>query len=198
MKLRKFDDFKRIYENNPALMSQPGDDELMMSTQTETKPFVREIPETKPERPIRREREKDPDKIEKPVVDPERKAYSEEMESDESDIDLMMSQLSIDLGSELRNNVIEYKTPNNIYKIEFFSDPMCFSINGKTMKFLTTAEEVKDYIETEEEQGGPAQAQSPIRPGQRFGAQSQRLPSGAQSQMANERKHNHSYKNRYR
>lgn len=202
MKLRKFDDFKRIYENNPGLMMGP-DSTAQLPTSSPSpvkepdkikeKPPVREVPPP-PKRQI------DPDRIEQPSKDPQRKAgYSEEEEeSDMSEIDAMVEELAGKLGAELVDNIIHYQGPSGAtYDIEFQSDPMCFAVNKKTLKFLTTVEEVIEYIDSEEEQAGPAQAQPTKRPGQRFGAQSQKLPTGP-AQAANERKHNHSYKNRYR
>ena len=202
MKLRKFDDFKKIYENNPGLMMGPGQPGELATSGTgapvpenppvREKPPVREI-QPPPKRKI------EPDRIEQPSKDPQRKAYhEEEEEGHESEIHNKLQSLAEELGAEITNNVIDYKSSSGkSYKIEFFSEPMCFNINGQTMQFLTTAEEVVDYLETEE-QAGPSQVQSPNRPGQRFTAQSQKLPTGVSAQMANERKHNHSYKNRYR
>jgi hypothetical protein len=149
MKLRKFNDFKRIYENNPGLMTEPGEPgELEMSGTTE-QPQI-----SPPIIPVRREREQpkrkvEPDKIEQPSKDPKRKAQSpyEEEEMGGSQIDTMLQNVVDglqDKGAIMKGNVIEVEGN----KIDFISELMCFSINDKPMKNLTTAEQVIDFIQS--------------------------------------------------
>lgn len=193
MKLRKFNDFKKIYENNPGLIMEPGQEELM-STGTEVKPGQPQTaPPTVPVKPEKPVRKTEPDKIERPTVDPERKAsYEEEEEAAEGDPDKMLQDLAEMLDAPLVDGIIQYDG----HKIEFQSEPMCFAINGKSMKQLKTAQQVADYLmsgDTSTQEPGPAQAQPYRNPGQRFKTGAQ-----AQAQMTSEKKHYHSHKKRTR
>jgi len=126
-------------------MPEPNEisDELMGDTKTApTKPQV----PTKPEQPQIK-----PSKIEQPVETPQRKAgvQYEEEEQDINSIDFKLNDLAEQLGTEKVDNTIKY----NGMTIEFYSEPMCFAIDGKT-KFkiggrqvqLTEVEEVINYL----------------------------------------------------
>lgn len=158
MKLRKFNDFKKVYENSAELMPEPTElsDELMMSGETKTAPTKPLIP-TKPEKP-----QTSPE-IEQPVETPQRKAnvQTEEEEESDSEIDTDINELATKLGAEKVGNVINY----NGMTIEFYSEPMSFAVNGQVKlnvggrkKELKTIQDVIDYVKTMEP-GSPAQAQ---------------------------------------
>lgn len=190
MKLRKFNDFKRIYENNTGLLMEPGQEELMSGT--EVKPGQ---PTTKPKIPVKPEipvRKTDPNKIEQPNADPQRKASYEEEEGLEGDPDKMLQDLVEIIDSPLVDGKIDY----NGQVVEFQSEPMCFAINGKTMKQLKTSEQVADYLMSNK-------SQIPGTSAQKFAQGSnQRRADQAQMQIPHqvttEKKHYHSYKKRFR
>ena len=186
MKLRKFDDFKRIYENNPGLMTQPGEPGELEMSGTEVKPQT----PTKPATPTKPLPSQDPGKIRQPSVDPQRKAYMEEEEVG-TNPDIMLQELSQMLDAPLVDGKIDY----NGQVIEFYSETMCFAINGKSMKQLTTAEKTADYLmstDTTTQQPGPAPQKIAQGPNQRIGITSQ---TQAQK-MTSEKKHFHVHKKR--
>lgn len=187
MKLRKFNDFKRIYENNPGLMMEPGEpEELEMSGTTTEQPQT--APPVIPVMPEQPKRKVEPNKIEQPSKDPERKAQTpaqaqvqnfgidrpttgsyEEEEVSSSRIDLMLQDVSNglkELGATMQGNAIEVEGNT----IDFISELMCFSINGKPMKNLKTAEQVIDFIQSGKHM---AQKGSKAQYGQRMQAQTQ-------------------------
>lgn len=194
MKLRKFNDFKKIYENNPGIMMEPGQpEELTYTSGTEVKPAQPQIaPPTIPIKPEKPQRKVDPDKIEQPSKDPERKASYEEEEGREGDPDKMLQDLAEILDSPLVDGKIDY----NGQVVEFQSEPMCFAVNGKTMKNLKTAEQASDYLTSSAKQvAGPS--------AQKFAQGSNvRKPAQAQNQIPHqvttEKKHFHSHKKRLR
>lgn len=194
MKLRKFNDFKRIYENNPGLMMEPGEpEELEMSGTTTEQPQI--APPATPVIPEQPKRKVEPNKIEQPSKDPERKAQTpdqaqvqnfgsdrpttgsyEEEEISSSRIDLMLQDVSNGLkefGATMQGNVIEVEGNT----IDFISELMCFSINGKPMKNLKTAEQVIDFIQSGKhmaQRGTQAQrSQSQAQYGQRMQTKTQ-------------------------
>lgn len=162
MKLRKFNDFKRIYENNPGMMMEPGEPEELEMTGTETKPDTAP-PLTIPDKPLRKTQ---PDKIERPSKDPDRKAemdqeyypaqaptryqsqggqrdqsqFVEEMSG--SQIDMMIHEISDEFGVDTQGGALEIDG----VKFEFQSEPMCFAVNGKTMKNLVTSTDVINFV----------------------------------------------------
>lgn len=160
MKLRKFNDFKRIYENNPGLLMEPGEPEELEMTETETEKAPPLTIPIHPEIPVD-PRETNPNKIEQPVKDPDRKAqtpeqaqnfgsartYYDEEEIGGSQIGTMLQNVVDglqDKGAIMQGNVIEVEGNT----IDFISELMCFSINGKPMKNFTTPEQVIDFIQS--------------------------------------------------
>ena len=207
MKLRRFIEFKRIYENTGSMMDPADPAELPYGgpdvQEEEDVDTDIDAPPTWTEQPPKRQI--DPERIEQPSKDPQRKAvYSEEEEGDYSEIDTMVQNLANDLNAPLEDNVIYYTNPetNQEHEIEFYSDPMCFAINGVTMPELETPEQVIDYLmsdngalgDTQTQEPGPISVQ-PTRPGQRIGIQSR---AQAQGPIMSERRHYRSYKKRYR
>lgn len=160
MKLRKFNDFKRIYENNPGMMMEPGEPEELEMTGTETKPDTAP-PLTIPDKPLRKTQ---PGKIDRPSKDPERKLEIYEEEMSGSQIDMMIQEISNEFGVDTQGGALEIDG----VRFEFQSEPMCFAVNGKTMKNLVTSSDVINFVNS-----GKHKAQ--------MSAQAQRRPQ-AQSQ----------------
>jgi hypothetical protein len=169
MKLRKFNDFKRIYENNVDLMMEPGEPEELEMSGTETKPGgPQTAPPTIPIKPEKPQRKVDPNKIEQPSKDPDRKAFTdeeeyfstqsqfeeeeeyfstqsqfeEEEEYTSASIDTMIQEISDELGVSTQGGGFEIDG----VKFEFQSEPMCFAVNGKTMKHLKTSDDVINFV----------------------------------------------------
>lgn len=187
MKLRKFNDFKKVYENSAELMPEPTElsDELMMSGETKTAPTKPLIP-TEPEKP-----QTSPNKIEQPVETPQRKANVQTEEEEEVNVD-EISQKMIELfdflnnsglgESKMENGTIFFDLDGDKYEIDFVSETMSFSVNGevKVMNkgkrtILRSKEEVLNYLENQIPHQAPSQT-SAQGVGQRKGTQQTAQP----------------------
>jgi hypothetical protein len=100
-----------------------------------------------------------------------------------------------DLAQMLDRPLIHGKIDYNGQVIEFYSEPMCFAINGKSMKKLNTAEKTAEYLmssETATQEPGQAPQKDAQTPNQRIGISSQ----AQAQQMTSEKKHYHFHKKR--
>jgi hypothetical protein len=145
------------------MMMDPSEPEELEMTGTETKPDTAP-PLTIPGKPLRKTH---PDKIERPSKDPERKAEMDEEdylsaqapmryqsqgiqrnqsqleeEMSGSQIDMMIQEISDEFGVDTQGGALEIDG----IKFEFQSEPMCFAVNGKTMKNLVTSTDVINFV----------------------------------------------------
>ena len=193
MKIGKFNNFvnkRRVNENQTELMPEPEEmsDELMMSGTT--KPTI--APPVLPKPPVKPEETT----IKPSVIPTPRKANVQMTEEEESDsqIDTDLNELATELGAEKVGNVINYDG----MKIEFYSEPMLFAIDGKTKlnvggrkKELKTIQDVIDYVNsTETGTQVPGRAPQPSGPGQQRPVTQMQAQVGTQTVRENRHRFN--------